>query len=144
MRPSLFACLEYTAIALLRALFTRMAAERSSAYLFSLSSVRKRSQRSRVSEPSAMAARTAQPGSVSCLQSANLQFAMNPRTSLYAAGEPLLQRAQEQGVVRPDVEFSDVMQMVMGIGKIPTSNPAQVEHILRIALDGLRFHPGSG
>jgi AcrR family transcriptional regulator len=63
------------------------------------------------------------------------------RTSLYGAGEPLLQRAQEAGVVRQDVEFPEVMQMVMGIAKIPTSDPGQVEHILRIALDGLRYRP---
>ena len=63
------------------------------------------------------------------------------RTSLYAAGEPLLARAQAAGVVRPDVEFPEVMQMVMGIAKIPTGDPSQVEHILRIALDGLRYHP---
>ncbi|HYB26524.1 MAG TPA: helix-turn-helix domain-containing protein [Solirubrobacteraceae bacterium] len=63
------------------------------------------------------------------------------RTSLYAAGEPLLARAQEAGVVRPDVEFPEVMQMLMGIAKIPASDPGQVEHILRIALDGLRYRP---
>ena len=65
----------------------------------------------------------------------------NCRASLYAAGEPLLQRAQEAGVVRPDVEFSQVMQMVMGITKVPASDPGQTEHILRIALDGLRYRP---
>jgi AcrR family transcriptional regulator len=63
------------------------------------------------------------------------------RTSLYGAGEPLLQRAQEAGVVRQDVQFPEVMQMVMGIAKIPASDPGQVEHILRIALDGLRYQP---
>ena len=63
------------------------------------------------------------------------------RTSLYAAGEPLLTRAQEAGVVRPDVEFAEVMQMVIGIAKIPASDPGQTEHILRIALDGLRRLP---
>lgn len=63
------------------------------------------------------------------------------RTSLYEAGEPLLKRAQEAGAVRQDVEFPEVMQMVMGIAKIPASNPGQVEHILRIALDGLRYRP---
>jgi AcrR family transcriptional regulator len=63
------------------------------------------------------------------------------RTSLYAAGEPLLARAQEAGVVRSDVEFPEVMQMVMGIAKIPASAPGQIEHILRIALDGLRYRP---
>jgi AcrR family transcriptional regulator len=65
----------------------------------------------------------------------------NCRASLYAAGEPLLQRAQEAGVVRSDVEFSQVMQMVMGITKIPASDPGQTEHVLRIALDGLRYRP---
>jgi AcrR family transcriptional regulator len=61
------------------------------------------------------------------------------RASLFAAGEPMLKRAQDAGVVRPDVEFAEVMQMLMGIAKIPASDPAQIEHILRIALDGLRY-----
>ena len=43
------------------------------------------------------------------------------RTSLYDAGGPMLKRAQEAGVVRPDVEFPEVMQMVMGISKIPVA-----------------------
>jgi AcrR family transcriptional regulator len=63
------------------------------------------------------------------------------RTSLFEAGEPLLKRAQEAGVVRPDVNIADVMQMVIGIGKIPAGEPGQVEHIIRIALDGLRYRP---
>jgi AcrR family transcriptional regulator len=63
------------------------------------------------------------------------------RTSLYDAGDPLLRRAQEAGVVRQDVGFPEVMQMVMGIAKIPASDPSQVAHILRIALDGLRYQP---
>jgi AcrR family transcriptional regulator len=65
------------------------------------------------------------------------------RSSLFTAGEPLLKRAQDAGVVRPDVTFPEVMQMVMGIGKIPTVDRAQIEHILRIALDGLRYQAGS-
>ncbi len=63
------------------------------------------------------------------------------RESMFAAGEPLLKRAQESGAVRPDVEFGEVLQMVMGIGKIPTTDPTQTEHMLRIALDGLRYRP---
>lgn len=63
------------------------------------------------------------------------------RASMFAAGEPLLKRAQEAGAVRPDVEFGEVLQMVMGIGKIPTADPAQSEHLFRIALDGLRYRP---
>jgi AcrR family transcriptional regulator len=62
------------------------------------------------------------------------------RASLFAAGEPLLTRAQDAGIVRPDVSFAEVMQMAMGIAKIPTNDRAQTEHILRIALDGLRYH----
>jgi AcrR family transcriptional regulator len=63
------------------------------------------------------------------------------RAALWNAGEPLLQRAQEAGVVRPDVGIGEVIQMVMGIAKIPTGDPRQTEHILRIALDGLRYRP---
>jgi AcrR family transcriptional regulator len=63
------------------------------------------------------------------------------RTSLFEAGEPLLKRAQEAGVVRPDVNIGEVVQMVVGIAKIPASDPGQNEHILRVALDGLRYRP---
>ena len=64
------------------------------------------------------------------------------RASLFAAGEPLLKRAQDAGVVREDVEFSEVMQMLMGILKIPAEDPAQTKRLLRIALDGLRYNAG--
>jgi AcrR family transcriptional regulator len=63
------------------------------------------------------------------------------RASLFAAGEPLLERAQQAGVVRQDVTIAEVIQMVIGIGKIPAADPGQTEHILRIALDGLRYRP---
>jgi AcrR family transcriptional regulator len=62
------------------------------------------------------------------------------RTSLWAAGEPLLARAQAAGVVRPDVTVGDVIPMVMGIAKIP-GDPEQNQRLLRIALDGLRYRP---
>jgi AcrR family transcriptional regulator len=63
------------------------------------------------------------------------------RASLFEAAEPLLKRAQEAGVVRPDASIGQVMQMVIGIAKIPTSDPEETAHIVRIALDGLRYHP---
>jgi AcrR family transcriptional regulator len=63
------------------------------------------------------------------------------RSSLYEAGEPLLKRAQEAGAVRRDVTIADVIQMVVGIAKIPSSEPGQAEHLVRIALDGLRYRP---
>jgi AcrR family transcriptional regulator len=65
------------------------------------------------------------------------------RTSLYSAGDPLLRRAQEAGAVRPDVTFPEVMQMVMGIAKIPTNDRTQTERMIRVALDGLRYQPGA-
>jgi len=60
------------------------------------------------------------------------------RATLFAAGEPLLARAQEDGVVRSDTSLSEVVQLVGGIAKIQTTDPGQREHILEIALDGLR------
>jgi AcrR family transcriptional regulator len=65
------------------------------------------------------------------------------RGSLYDAGEPLLTHAQEVGVVRPDVTIAEFISMVMGIAKIPAADPEQNAHILRIALDGLRYRPAS-
>jgi AcrR family transcriptional regulator len=65
------------------------------------------------------------------------------RASLFTAGEPLLTRAQAAGVVRPDVDISEVIQMLVGIAKIPSNDPAQNERMLRIALDGLRYQPGA-
>ena len=69
------------------------------------------------------------------------QVFQSSRAALFTAGEPLLTRAQEAGVVRKDVNIADVMQMVIGIGKIPAAEPGQVERLLRVALDGLRHHP---
>ncbi len=63
------------------------------------------------------------------------------RASLFAAGEPLLKRAQEAGVVRPDVNIAEVIQMVIGISKIPAAEPGQTEHLVGVALDGLRYRP---
>jgi AcrR family transcriptional regulator len=63
------------------------------------------------------------------------------RAALFSAGEPLLTRAQDAGVVRADVSIGDVIQMVIGIAKIPTSEPGQAEHLVRVALDGLRYRP---
>ena len=63
------------------------------------------------------------------------------RTSLFDAGEPLLKRAQEAGVVRSDVTIGEVIQMLVGISKIPASDPKQTERMLRVALDGLRYQP---
>jgi AcrR family transcriptional regulator len=66
------------------------------------------------------------------------------RDALYAAGEPLLSRAQQARVARDDTDLPEVIQMVGGIAKIPTGEPGQIDHILDIALDGLRYRaPGA-
>jgi AcrR family transcriptional regulator len=69
------------------------------------------------------------------------QLFKSSRAALWAAAEPLLTRAQEAGVVRPDAEIGDVMHMVMGIAKVPAADPSQTTHIVRMALDGLRYRP---
>jgi AcrR family transcriptional regulator len=61
------------------------------------------------------------------------------RTAITAAGDMLLRRAQEAGVVRPDTNFTDVGRMVGGIAAIRTADPGQIERILDVALDGLRY-----
>jgi AcrR family transcriptional regulator len=63
----------------------------------------------------------------------------NCRSVLFDAGEPLLARAQAARVVREDTDLGEIIQMVGGIAKIATADRDQVEHILRIALDGLRY-----
>ena len=65
------------------------------------------------------------------------------RAAFYAAGEPLLQRAQAAGVARADTNFNEVIQMVSAIAKIATAEPDQTERILDMALDGLRYRPAS-
>jgi AcrR family transcriptional regulator len=64
------------------------------------------------------------------------------RSMLHAAAEPLLRRAQETGVVRADVTIDEVIRMVGGIAKIPADDPADVQRVLAVALDGLRYRPG--
>ncbi len=61
------------------------------------------------------------------------------RAALYAAGGLLLERAQQARVVRSDTDLPEVIQMVGGIAKIATSEPGQIDHILELALDGLRY-----
>jgi AcrR family transcriptional regulator len=65
------------------------------------------------------------------------------RAGLFEAGEPLLRRAQEAHVVRADTNLTEIIQMVGGIAKIQTTEPEQIDHILEMALDGLRFRAPS-
>ena len=65
------------------------------------------------------------------------------RAALYAAGGPILDRAQASGAVRTDTDLAEVIQIVGAIAKIPATDPAQIEHILEVALDGFRYRPAS-
>jgi AcrR family transcriptional regulator len=58
--------------------------------------------------------------------------------AIYDAGEPLLRRAQEAGVVRDDVDITDVTKMVSGIAGLRTVDTEHAERLVAIALDGLR------
>jgi AcrR family transcriptional regulator len=64
------------------------------------------------------------------------------RSMLYSAGEPLLRRAQDAGIVRPDVTIEEVVRLVAGIAKIPADDPADIQRVLDVALDGLRYRAG--
>ncbi|HEX5924159.1 MAG TPA: TetR family transcriptional regulator, partial [Baekduia sp.] len=61
------------------------------------------------------------------------------RAAITVAGDMLLGRAQEAGVVRPDTNFTDVGRMVAGIAAIRSADPGQIDRILDVALDGLRY-----
>jgi AcrR family transcriptional regulator len=61
------------------------------------------------------------------------------RGALHDAGAPLLARAQEAGIVRTDVTIDEVIRMVAGIAKIPADGQVDVERLLAVALDGLRY-----
>ncbi|NES12198.1 MULTISPECIES: TetR/AcrR family transcriptional regulator [Micromonospora] len=64
------------------------------------------------------------------------------RTEIYAAGEPLLRRAQAAGAARPDASFDDVVRLISGITAYPFPESAQRDRVVAIALDGLR-HPAA-
>ncbi|WBB75375.1 helix-turn-helix domain containing protein [Micromonospora sp. WMMD1128] len=66
------------------------------------------------------------------------------RTEIYAAGEPLLRRAQTAGAARTDADFDDVVRLISGIAAYQFPDPAQRDRVLAIALDGLRPPPPSG
>ena len=63
------------------------------------------------------------------------------RAALMAAGGGLLERAQEAGVVRPDANFMDIARLLGGISCLNGAEPDEIERLLDIVLDGLRYQP---
>lgn len=60
------------------------------------------------------------------------------RTSLYDAGEPLLERAKAAGEMRDDAQIQDVVRMISGIASVAFDDDAQRDRVIAIAMDGLR------
>ncbi|MFI6436645.1 TetR/AcrR family transcriptional regulator [Streptomyces sp. NPDC050759] len=65
------------------------------------------------------------------------------RESMYAAGGPLFERAQEAGQARRDMDFVDLLRMVAGITATAFDDEVQRDRVLSIALDGVRAVPGA-
>ncbi|WP_436529108.1 TetR/AcrR family transcriptional regulator [Actinoplanes sp. HUAS TT8] len=63
------------------------------------------------------------------------------RITMYAAGEPLMQRAREAGQVRPDASFDDVLRMISGLVSGAFVDEAQRARVIDFALDGIRIRP---
>jgi AcrR family transcriptional regulator len=59
--------------------------------------------------------------------------------AIFSAGEPLLEEAKSAGVVRADVQFADIISLVAGVTMLRNSTPEQMERVLGVALDGLRY-----
>lgn len=60
------------------------------------------------------------------------------RDSMYQAGGPLFERAQQAGEARADMDFDDLLRMVAGITSTNFLDDAQRDRVLRVALDGVR------
>ncbi|MFF7095605.1 TetR/AcrR family transcriptional regulator [Streptomyces rubradiris] len=60
------------------------------------------------------------------------------RDSMFAAGGPLLERAQRAGAARTDMDFGDLLRLVAGIMATNFEDAAQRDRVLAIALDGVR------
>jgi AcrR family transcriptional regulator len=65
------------------------------------------------------------------------------RAAMVAASEPLFARAQAAGDIRPDADFDDVLRMLSGITAVTYASDEQRDHVLRMALDGIRAHQGA-
>ena len=69
----------------------------------------------------------------------NSNVLLSCRTAITRAGTALVEQAQLAGVVRTDTNFMDIVRMVGAIALVPTEDPEQMERLLELALDGLRY-----
>ena len=61
--------------------------------------------------------------------------------ALYEAGGPLLERAQQAGLMRSDVDIDDVMRFTMAYTTVNFASAAQRDRMLEVAFDGLAATP---
>ena len=60
------------------------------------------------------------------------------RETMRGALRGLLARAQADGLVRTDVDATDVLRLVHGVGMASESAPEDADRLLAIVIDGLR------
>lgn len=65
------------------------------------------------------------------------------RAAIDPTGEAMLQRARDAGEIRPDVKFDDLLRLVSGLTMVPFMEEGQLERVVDLALDGLRYKPSS-
>ena len=65
------------------------------------------------------------------------------RTALLSSAEPVFLRAQQAGEIREDAAFDDVLRMLSGLIAATYVDERQREHVLGMALDGLRARPAA-
>jgi AcrR family transcriptional regulator len=61
------------------------------------------------------------------------------RATVFGAGRPLLQHAQDAGRARSDVSFEDVLHLVNGVSGATFVDDAQRDRVLTMALDGIKL-----
>ncbi|MEV4756941.1 helix-turn-helix domain-containing protein [Micromonospora sp. NPDC049559] len=64
------------------------------------------------------------------------------RTTLRGALGMLLERAQAEGLIRPDVEPTELLRLVHAVAVASEPEPGQAERLLSFVLDGLRSRDG--
>jgi AcrR family transcriptional regulator len=62
----------------------------------------------------------------------------NARDAMYAAGEPLLKRAQESGDARSDLQISDVMYFMTGLLSSNYQDDEQRNRVIGVGMDAIR------
>lgn len=62
-------------------------------------------------------------------------------TAIFAAGGPLLEKAQAAGVVRPDVTAHEAFRLVSAVLMVRSAEADEISRLLNLAMDGLRYRP---